>query len=150
MLNGSQAVALLLFGTGGRGNEERPTALPKGVINWSHATDHQQNKEQKLQLPKPSISYIRIKREATPDSLWLGGDLQVHPNLSLIACIYSFVQSSSKEGRNNVGGPVKRTGWWGLLHGLRPQGGQSSLAASGSQPSFENETEVMAIANKPA
>lgn len=43
---------------------------------------------------------------------------------------------------------MKSTGQWGLLHGLRPRGGRSSLAASGSQASFENETEVMAIANK--
>lgn len=94
------AVALSLFRTGGKGNKEGPKALPKGVIRWSHATDHQPIEEQKLQLPKPSTGYMWIKREATPGRLWLDGDLRAHPNLILIACVYSFIRSSSKEGRS--------------------------------------------------
>lgn len=41
-----------------------------------------------------------------PDSLWLDGDLEVHPNLILTVCIYS----SSREGRSSEDGPMKNTG----------------------------------------
>lgn len=69
------------------------------------------SKSSNLQLPKPSISHIRIKREAISDNLWLDGGVRVHPNLILIACIYSSIQSSSNEGRSNEDGPMKSTGW---------------------------------------
>lgn len=41
-----------------------------------------------------------------PDSLWLDGDPEVHPNLILTVCIYS----SSREGRSSEDGPMKNTG----------------------------------------
>lgn len=55
------------------------------------------------------------KRKVTSDSLWLDGDLEVHPNLIVTVCVYS----SSREGRSNEDRPTRNTGQQGCPCSLR-------------------------------